>query len=636
MVAATVGLALAVASAAGAATPIPSDPAPVDAPVYEGAPATPRRLAAPQPPRHPFMAPNGRSNLHNDGFQSDTYWIAGPLGRELEVVSTAQFADCASVTFDSRGRIVTVCVGVDGPRLMRMDAKTLDTISTFTLPPRIPGGASIFNDFAGGGYFYLDDKDRAVVPTTTRHLFVVGTRDDGFELERDYDLTGAVPVGDKIISALPDWSGRYWFASTKGVMGTIDPASGAVRSLPLGEDIANSFAVDDSGGVYVVTQEAMYRLDPAADGTPSVTWRIVYDNSGIAKPGQVHAGSGTTPTVMNGGRVAIADNADPMNVVVYKRGRSVTGSRAGLPAARVRARGVRDRPVADRARNSIVVENNYGHDSPDSVRGGKTTTPGIERVDLAAKGRGCRKVWHSNEIAPSVVPKLSVETGLVYTYTKPRRDDGADPWYFTALDFCTGRTVYRRLAGTGLGFNNNFAPVTLGADGSAYVGALGGLIRLYDARPPTGPPPGARKGCRPKPRVALRLRYRRGPGGCAREPVVASVTGADRRKVRRAGFFLGRKRRGPRPPRAVPQAHRPPAPRSCPRAPGHGPGPHEGRPAGHAARPLPRLPRAGHMSQAALRNRLVIASAMWREATTGSRCRACRRVIPRTRSRSSS
>jgi hypothetical protein len=241
--------------------PIPSDPKPADVEPIQGAAAKPRRLAAKEPPRHPHMAPNGRNSLHNDGYQSDTNWIAGPLGRDMSVVSTAQFADCASVTFDSRGRVVTVCVGLEGPRLMLMDPRTLDTIAMRPLPPRIPRGGSIFNDFAGGGYFYLDDEDRAVIPTTTRHLFVIAVRGDGFVQERDYDLTGAVPVGDKIVSALPDWSGRYWFASTNGVMGTVDPASGAVRSIPLGDDISNSFAVDDSGGVYVVTQEALYRLD---------------------------------------------------------------------------------------------------------------------------------------------------------------------------------------------------------------------------------------------------------------------------------------------------------------------------------------------------------------------------------------
>ena len=540
MVAATVALAFALVAATGAAAQIPSDPKPAEVKDFEGAAAKPRRLAAREPPRHPHMAPNGRSNLHGDAYQSDTNWIAGPLGRDMSVVSSAQFADCASVTFDSRGRVVTVCVGIEGPRLVLMDPLTLDTIAMRPLPPRIPSGDSIFNDFAGGGYFFLDGDDRAVVPTTTRHLVVVAVRGDGFVQERDYDLTGAVPVGDKIISALPDWSGRYWFASTNGVMGTVDPASGAVRSLPLGEAIANSFAVDDSGGVYVVTQKAMYRLDAGAGGAPTVTWRVEYRNSGIAKPGQVHAGSGSTPTVMEKGRVAITDNADPMNVVVYRRAREVRGSRV-----------VCQQPVFERgasatdqsliaARNSIVVENNHGHGGPQSVQGGATTTPGLERVDV---GRGgCRRIWRSNEIAPSVVPKLSVETGLVYTYTKPPREDDADPWYFTALDFCSGRTVYRRLAGTGLGYNNNFAPVTLGPDGSAYVGALGGLIRVYDARPPAGPPAGARRGCRPRPRIALRLRYRRGPRGCAREPVVASIAGRDRRRVRRAGFYLGRKR----------------------------------------------------------------------------------------------
>ena len=81
--------------------------------------------------------------------------------------------------------------------------------------------------------------------------------------------------------------------------------------------------------------------------------------------------------------------------------------------------------------------------------------------------------------APSVVPKLSLETGLVYTYVKPP-DADSDPWYLTALDFRTGETKWMALAGRGVGFNNNYAPITLGPDGSAYVGVIGGLVRLAD------------------------------------------------------------------------------------------------------------------------------------------------------------
>jgi hypothetical protein len=87
-------------------------------------------------------------------------------------------------------------------------------------------------------------------------------------------------------------------------------------------------------------------------------------------------------------------------------------------------------------------------------------------------------VWSSSERAPNAVPKLSLANGLVYAYTKPPRSDEIDAWYLTALSFRTGRTVYKKLAGTGLGYNSNYAPVSIGPDGTAYVGALGGLILL--------------------------------------------------------------------------------------------------------------------------------------------------------------
>jgi len=54
----------------------------------------------------------------------------------------------------------------------------------------------------------------------------------------------------------------------------------------------------------------------------------------------------------------------------------------------------------------------------------------------------------------------------------------------TAIDFRSGQTIYKRLASTGLGFNNNYAPVTLGPDGTAYVGVLAGLVSLRDSSAP--------------------------------------------------------------------------------------------------------------------------------------------------------
>ncbi len=540
----TIAVLLAGAAPATAVPPAPIQQGPQAGSLapFIGAPATQQPVEAADPPRHPFMAPNSRSNLHVDAYQTDVHQGPGPLGRDMRKVETFLSSECASVTFDSRGRIVTVCVGLEGPKLFLMDAQTLETLATFPLPPRLPGGGSIFTDFGGGGYIYLDERDRAVIPTTSRHIYVVRQDDGGtgFELERDYDLTGAVAPGDKIISALPDYAGRLWFVSQTGVAGIVDRASGAVTALPLRERIENSFAVGDDGGVYVVTEKAMYRLDAGASGFPVVTWRELYENSGIAKPGQVGAGSGTTPTLIGRDLVAITDNADPMNVVVYRRAPSTDSSRTVCvqPVFEKGASATDNSLIA--AGRSIVVENNYGYTGPTSTQEGKTTTPGLERVDLDADGTGCRSVWRSQEIAPTVVPKLSAANGIVYTYTKDARDDGQDAWYLTALDFRTGETLYKRLGGEGLGHNNNYAPITLGPDGTAYVGVLGGLIGLRDATPPpgaVGAGAGSSGGTRGRHR-SLRLKVRRLKGGRVR----LRVAGKGVRQVRRVTFRVrGRK-----------------------------------------------------------------------------------------------
>ncbi len=133
-----------------------------------------------------------------------------------------------------------------------------------------------------------------------------------------------------------------------------------------------------------------------------------------------------------------------------------------------------------------------------------------------------------------MVPKLSLQNGLVYTYTKEpdTRTPADDPWYLTALDFRTGKTAFKRLAGLGLGFNNNYAPVTIGPDGTAYVGVLGGLVALRDATPP--PRVARPAGPRPKLRLARR---------CTRRGLKVRIRGSEADLVVRARFAL-RSRRG--------------------------------------------------------------------------------------------
>ncbi len=481
--------ALAAPALAAAAPPIPQDPAEVAGlDTFSGRVAQPRPVRAPRVPRHPYMAANGRSNVHNDAYQTDTYRTPGPLGRRTRTFS--QFfggpiglGSCGiTIAFDRRGRLVTTCVTAASVYLRLMNPRTLDTIDQIQLPDRvIPPGLTPF-EATGGAYFYLDHRDRAVV-SIGRQILTLAFRDGSWQRVRTFDLTGVLPADEQLNSALPDWGGRLWFVSrNRGIVGAIDRGSGRVLGTRrTGEAIGNSFAVDDSGGVFVVTDAAQYRFDAGPRGRPKLSWRVPYDNVGIKKPGQFDAGSGTTPTLMGRRHLSITDNADPMQVVVMRRERRLPrGVRRKVCEEAVFEKGASatENSIIATGR-SMIVENNYGYAPPPiAVEDGKTTAPGVTRVDIRRGGRGCRTAWESREISPSTVPKLSLANGLIYLYTKPA--GRPDRWYLTAIDFFSGRTVWRRLLGTGRLFNVHYAGLTLSPRGVLYSGVLGGTVALAD------------------------------------------------------------------------------------------------------------------------------------------------------------
>ncbi len=335
-----------------------------------------------------------------------------------------------------------------------------------------------------------------VTSTTTKHILVIAETpgSPGFSLVHDYNLTSVISSAEKITSALPDSNGLLWFVTkTDGVVGTLNLATGAIHAIHLGNgsggEIENSFATDQNGGVYIATNRELYRFGAGAGGVPRAVWQVKYPNSGESKPGQVDDGTGTTPTVMPGGYVNITDNADPMDIMVYRT--------ATHPFRWVRKHGHRRRVALPRqvckfpifnkgssadensiiaAGRSMIAEDNYGYTGPTSIED-KTTAPGIVRVDLNANGKGCHRVWSTSAVAtPTVVSKLALATGLLYTYTVDANND----WYWTALDFRTGKVVYKSYAGTGIGYNNNYAGISISPSGAEYLGSLSGIVSMRD------------------------------------------------------------------------------------------------------------------------------------------------------------
>ena len=464
-------------------------------PQFVGHPAVPHPITVAPVPQHPFMAANGANNMHNDSYITDTHAVSGPLGITPEVRSTARGilgGECASVTFDRQGRIVTVCMTMRGPKLLLLDQRTLAELASYRLPQRPSTGLDvrrIVNDTSGGAYFYLDHEDRAVIADAAHHIQVIAHREgpDGpaFVRERDYDLRPVLVSpdrpGDRVTTTLPDWDGRLWFVTRLGLVGTVDPKAGYIASVPLrGEEIQNSFAVGRDG-VFIVSDHAMYGFHAGTDGMPVVTWREVYDRGTRRKVGMINQGSGTTPTLLGEEYVAIADNAEPrVNVLVYKRAAEVAGQRLVCvqPVFEPDRSAVENTLVG--VGRSLLVENNSGYDIFLTMMFGKTAAGGVARVDLD-EGNGCHLVWESKELSQTTVPKLSLGNGLLYLTTKmPDAPWWTDAYYLTTVDFETGETVYRLLTGTGLGYDNNWAPITLGPDGTAYVGTFRGLVAVRD------------------------------------------------------------------------------------------------------------------------------------------------------------
>jgi len=496
VVTAVAGLLAAPAGAQVPPVPIPSTGLPPSA-SYQGSPATPAPIRGLPPiPHNPFMAPNGKSEIHDDGWQTDASAWGGPLGRAPRTTSSLIVRDCGSITFDSRGRVISVCIGLSGPELYMFDPATLATLATFSLPLRQGLPSNTFQDFTGGGYFYLDNHDRVIAGTTTRHIYVIAEDpgSPGFTLEHDYDLSSVLNSSEKISSALPDSHGLLWFVGRNdGVVGTLNLSTGRIHAIHLGNgavgEIENSFATDMRGGVYIATNRKLYRFGADADGRPKIVWQVTYPNSFEHKPGQVDDGTGTTPTVMAGGYVNITDNADPMDVTVYRTAphphrfvrRHRHRRRMRLPRLVCKVPIFAHGQSADEnslisVGRSMIAEDNYGYSSPTSLAG-KVTTPGFVRVDINRNGRGCHTVWtNTSESAPTVVSKLAIANGLIYTYTT----DPAGNWYWTALDFRTGRTVYKAYAGSGPFYNNNYAGIALSPTGTEYLGTLGGILSVRD------------------------------------------------------------------------------------------------------------------------------------------------------------
>lgn len=477
---------------------LPSTPEQIGLPRFVGSEGTPNPLPPIVIPPNDFLAEQGQNGLHGDNYNSDTLNYDAPLGvnptvtsRQLGLIA----ATCPTVVFDSYGNVMTICIGIARVRLFLMDPHSLEVLAEQELPLRawVEAGRpeDITTDSSGGGYFHADRFGRALVGVANQRIqrweaLLVGNNEWEWQLVDDYDLRPILNNADAPLQdALPDYAGRLWFTTQPGIIGYLDENTGEVVTLELDEFLQNGFAIDPDGAIYAVTVEALYRLALGDDGSINVAWRKAYLNDG-GQGGLLSQGSGTTPTLFgdNDDLVAIADNsAGRININVYRRadGEQI----CQFPMFEEGASATENSPIG--YGNDVVLENNAGYPGP--FGDPQLTTAGLSRVHVREDYSGCDLVWNTTEFRAQTTPRLSTATGLIYTYSvKPGQPlFGFIPtngWYFGALDWETGERAYEVWVGNGTNWNNVLDPVTLGPDGTAYVGTKNGLMAIRDGEAP--------------------------------------------------------------------------------------------------------------------------------------------------------
>jgi hypothetical protein len=463
--------------------------------------------ALPQTPApHPHLADSPWPISHaNTWAQAAATPPAHPAGTELPDSPRADFVETGFVSitlamsdvYPDGGRVAW---GSSFTRIFKLDA-TAQTPALLAELLRAEQPSSLI----AGAYTLLDE-----------HGVFWSTRDGTIEAHTDADpddrTSGIVNVGswslpdaaekEVIVGLAMTWDGHLAFATSTGRIGVIDRAlQQPVFGPSLGEEISNSIAVDEDGGIFVVGSQSIARavwtgsevtLDAALGA-----WKVPYEaGDGTIKPGRLGPGSGSTPSLMGGARdglVVITDGRDVMHLVAFWRGdipadweglgegmdRRVAASVPVTFGDPTRETSLSEQSVLVDGWRAAVVSNTYGdYDTPlEPVLAG-IAPPGIEQFEWDPEARTLQTSWTIPDVScPNGIPAMNRKTQRMHCIGRR-----GETWTLESIDWNTGAVDTYVELGIEDRYNSVYAATEIGQGGDVWSGTLTGAVRVRSAK----------------------------------------------------------------------------------------------------------------------------------------------------------
>ena len=471
-----------------------------------------------EPPRNPYLADSPWPMTHRNPYCQDSSPYAGPydvsngkfwhiegLPGAITLAYGGEYPDGKRVVWGADQLYVYKLSYSPDKGLKYIDRVKLEYVASVT---------DVFNpDIGISGAYTLVDRDNIFYVPKLQKLYAYGDTVTGdpmspIKLLRVFQLPSdkLVSPAEKIVGLNMTYDGMLVLVTDRGLLLTLsrDFKEAYYFRFPEDEEISNSIAVDEEGGIYVVTSEKMYRVQWTGEeltlDEDKGGWSADYDTGENYLGGiRLGKGSGTTPSLMGVGSqdkfVVITDGDKLMHIVLFWRNeipdewKKLPGAKDRRIAAQVAVtfgnpdtdQSTTDQSLVVRGYGVVVVSNQLRAKTDSKALGiilsgvDEFKPLGVEKFVWDPAEKKLYSEWADpDESFPNGIPAMSAATGLLYDIANHKR-----VWSWDALDWHTGKLIFSYKLGFFPEYNSAYAGTEVGLQRELISGSLFGAMILF-------------------------------------------------------------------------------------------------------------------------------------------------------------